>query len=152
MLPAGRAQATPPQRARKPAAAPGLRAGSAADRARPDPGAHLPRVGERAGAGVYLSHLPMARGGPAGSALGAYLPPPSPARLSAAADGCFPGYYNNQPATARSGPLRRRPPPGAHNARLRAPTNVVTPAQRGLGDHAQQKNLDFLSPLFLPRP
>lgn len=54
----------------------------------------------------------------------------SPARLTAAADGCFPRYYNNQQATARSEPLRRRLPPGVDNARLRARTNVVTAAQR----------------------
>jgi len=73
----------------------------------------------------------MAPGGPAGTALCAYLPPPSPAALTAAADGCFPRYYNNQQATARSEPLRRRPPPRADNARLRARKNVVTAAQRG---------------------
>lgn len=73
----------------------------------------------------------MAPGGPAGTALCAYHPPPSPAGLTAAADRCFPRYYNNQQATARSEPLRRRPPPRADNARLRARRNVVTAALCG---------------------
>lgn len=113
------------QRARKPTAAPGLRAGNAADGARPDPGAHLPRVGERA----KRRRLPVSSShgsARAGGERALRLPPSSfPARLTAAADRCFPGYYNNQPATARSGPLRRRPPPapttlraaGAHGCR-----------------------------------
>ena len=71
---------------------------------------------ESAGAGVYLFHLPIARGGQAGTALCAYLPPPSPAGLKAAAEGGFPRYYNNQPATARSDSLRRRLSPGAEDA------------------------------------
>ena len=36
---------------------------------------------EGAGAGVYLFHLPIARGGQAGTALSTSLPPPSPAGL-----------------------------------------------------------------------
>ena len=71
---------------------------------------------EGAGAGLYPLHLPIARGGQAGTALCAYLPPPSPAGLKAAAEAGFPRYYNNQPATARSDPLRRRPRPGAEDA------------------------------------
>lgn len=125
--------------------------GSTADGARPDPGAHhLPRVREPAGASVYLSHLPMARGGQAATALSAYLQPPSPAELTAAADGCFPRYYNNQQATALSEPLRRRPPPGAKNARLQARTNVVNAEQRGLRARSQQKNLDVFFRFFPP--
>lgn len=70
---------------------------------------------------------------PAGGDRALRLPPspPSPAGLTAAADGCFPRYYNNQQATARWEPLRRRPPPRAENARLRARRNFVTAAQRG---------------------
>lgn len=64
----------------------------------------------------FLFHLPIARGGQAGTALCAYLPPPSPAGLKAAAEGGFPRYYNNQPATARSDSLRRRLRPGAEDA------------------------------------
>lgn len=86
MLPTGRTRATQPQRFNpaRPEANSSSRTleGSTAGGARPDLGAHLPRVGERAGAGVYLSHLPMARGGQAGTALSAYLPPPSPAELT----------------------------------------------------------------------
>lgn len=155
MRPAGRTQAAPPQRL-SPArpetySSPGTRSGKRRGPRPPRPGS-APPSGEGA---RRRRRLPVSSshgsGRAAGSALCAYLPPPSPARLTAAADGRFPGYYNNQQATARSGPLRRRPPPGADNARLRAPTNGVTPARRGAA-RAQQKNLDFFSPLFLPRP
>lgn len=73
----------------------------------PSPGAHLSGARRRRRLPVSSSH----GSGPAGGdhAL-LHLPPPSPAGINAAAEGCFPRYYNNQQATARSEPLRRRPP------------------------------------------
>lgn len=98
----------------------------------------------------FLFHLPMARGGQAGTALCACHPPSSPAGLKAAADSSFPGYYNNQPATARSEPLRRRPLPGADSPRLRARAIVVTTVQRKR--RALIAAEDFFFPLFFPPP
>lgn len=70
MFPTGRTRTTQPQQfspARPEAnSCSQTLSGKYSGGARPDPGAHLPRVRERAGAGVYLSHLPMARGGQAG--------------------------------------------------------------------------------------
>lgn len=73
----------------------------------PSPGAHLPGARRR-------RRLPVSSSNGSGPAGGdhaqLHLPPPSPAGINAAAEGCFPRYYNNQQATARSEPLRRRPP------------------------------------------
>lgn len=103
------------QRARKPTAVPDRE--REVQRSAPARTRGAPLFGEESsGAGVYLFHLPIARGGQAGTALCAYLPPPSPAGLKAAAEGGFPRYYNNQPATARSDSLRRRLSPGAEDA------------------------------------
>lgn len=123
-----------------------------------DGGPQRPFFAESLDQTIWVAQIPVSSShgsGRAGGERALRLPPSSfPARLTAAADGCFPGYYNNQPATARLGPLRMRPPPGAHNApgcgrrRMSSP-----PAQRGLGDHSQQReNLDFFSPSFSPPP
>lgn len=80
---------------------------------------------------IWVAQIPVSSShgsGRAGGDRAQRLPPSSfPSRAhAAAADGCFPRYYNNQQATARSEPLRRRPPPGAKYVRLQARTNVVT--------------------------
>ena len=120
------------QRARKPTAVPGQGEGSARAGARPDSGAPL-SPGSRARAQAVTCFIfPSLGAGRRGQrALCAYLPPPSPAGLKAAAEGGFPRYYNNQPATARSDPLRRRPRPGAEDAWLQARTIVVIAAPSG---------------------
>lgn len=73
----------------------------------PSPGAHLSGALRR-------RRLPVSSSRGSGPAGGDYallhLPPSSPAGINAAAEGCFPRYYNNQQATARSEPLRRRSP------------------------------------------
>ena len=45
---------------------------------------------EGAGAGLYPLHLPIARGGQAGTALGTSLPPPSPAGLQRSLEFFYP--------------------------------------------------------------
>lgn len=78
-----------------------------ARRRSPNPEAHFPGARRRRRLPVSSSNV----SGPAGGDHAQlYLPPPSPAGINAAAEGCFPRYYNNQQATARSEPLRRRPP------------------------------------------
>ena len=81
----------------------------------PDSGAPLSPE-RKAWAQAFTCLIFPSLGWQAGTALCAYLPPPSPAGLKAAAEGGFPRYYNNQPATARSDPLRRRLRPGAEDA------------------------------------
>ena len=122
------------QRARKPTAAPGLGEGSARAGARPDSGAPL-SPGSRARAQAFTCFIfPSLGAGRRGQrALCAYLPPPSPAGLKAAAEGGFPRYYNNQPATARSDPLRRRPRPGAEDAGFRHVRLSSSPRRVGTG-------------------
>lgn len=78
-----------------------------AQRRPPSLGAHLPGSAPRRRLPVSSSQGWGRAGGDHGLL---HLPPPSPARINAAAEGCFPRYYNNQQATARSEPLRRRPP------------------------------------------
>ena len=68
------------QRARKPTAVPRQGEASAAAGARRDSGRASPGE-EGTGAGVYLFHLPIARGEQAGIALSTSVPPPSPAGL-----------------------------------------------------------------------
>lgn len=102
-----------------------------AQRRSPSLGAHLP--GARP-TGVYLSHLLMARGGQAGTALcftSLLLPQPESTQPPKAAS---PRYYNNQQATACSEPLRRRLPGarttlGSGLRRMASPPRAQAPAQ-----------------------
>ena len=51
---------------------------------------------EGAGAGLYPLHLPIARGGQAGTALGTSLPPPSPAGLQRSLEFFYPLFPSVQ--------------------------------------------------------
>lgn len=128
-------------RARKPTAALGLR-GKYSGRRPPRPGSTPPsgRGGRR--------HLPVSSShgsGRAGGDRAQCLPPFSfPSRAHRFRRRLLPRYYNNQQATARSKPLRRRPAPGAKNARLQARPNFVIAAQRGLRARSEQTNPDLI--------
>lgn len=115
-------------------------------RAPPGCGSSPPSGRERAGAGGYLSHLPLARGRQAGTALCAYLaPPPLP--------GSLPPQTAASPVTTTT---NKQPPARSHCAGACRPEWTTLGLGRGrmssLRRSAQSpalgRNLEFFSSLL----
>lgn len=83
-----------------------------------------------------------------------HLPPPSPAGINAAAEGCFPPLLQQPTSNRLLGATAQAPARGANNARQRAQTDGVTTARPGAGAEpgcCQDFLASFLS-AFSPTP
>lgn len=152
--PAGRARAAPPQRL-SPARpetyrSPRTPSGKCSGRRPPRPGSAPPSGGGARQAQAFtcliFPWLGAGRRGARSAPTSLLLPSPAHGGRGRLLPRLLQQPTSNRPlgATAQA-PATRRP----QRSGLRAPTDVVTPAQRGLGDHSQQReNLDFFSPRF----